>query len=201
MDDSAMLLRLNAETHAHHSHADAPWSALLAPDVRLQDYIHQLVVTYGFEAPVESALSYTKGLSTIVKLRERARSGLLAQDLLALDHSAAQVTELPQCFSIAEFDDLTDALGWLYVVERATLHHDSVRRNVMHRIPSARRATSYLAASESIAGTRWQALGRVLDKHAMTDAIADRIVIAADHAYRRLCDWIEKNQAELRSAG
>ena len=196
-----MLSRLNAETREHHAHADAPWLALLAADVRRQDYIRQLVVTYGFEAPVESALSYTPGLASIVKLRDRARSGMLAQDLLGLGYTPLQVTELPQCFSIMSFEDVAEALGWMYVVERATLHHDPVRRNVRQRIPTARHATSYLAAAGSLAGTRWQALGIVLDKHAATAAIAARIVTAAEHAFRRLRDWIETNQTELRSTG
>ena len=196
-----MLLRMNAETRAHHAHADAPWLALLAVDVRRHDYIHRLVVTYGFEAPVESALSYTQGLAAIVKLRARAHSGLLAQDLLVLGRTPAQVTDMPQCFSITTFDDVAEALGWLYVVERATLHYASVRRNVIQRLPNARKATSYLAASGSVTAVRWQVLGAVLDEHATTEAIAARIVTAAEHAYRRLHDWIETNATYMRSVG
>lgn len=196
-----MLSRLNAETGVHHARADAPWLALLAADVRRANYIRQLVLTYGFEAPIESALSYTPGLVNIIKLRERARSGLLAQDLLALGLSPVQLTELPQCFSIMSFDDVAEALGWLYVVERATLQHDLVGNNVVHRIPAARKATSYLAASGSSALTRWQALGRALDRNAPTPAIADRIATAADRAFRQLHTWIDTNETELRSVG
>ena len=196
-----MLLRLNEVTEPHHERADAPWLALLAPDVRREAYIRQLVATYGFEAPIESALSYTKGLCAVVKLRERARSGLIAQDLLVLGLTPTEVTELRQCFSIASFEDIGEALGWLYVVERAALHHEKVRRNISQRIPSARKATSFLAAAGSIAGRRWQALGMVIDKYATTTLIADRIVTAADNAFRRLHLWNETHHSDVRSEG
>ena len=198
---SATLARLNQDTRAHHAAADAPWLALLGTEVRRKDYIRHLVITYGFEAPLEGAFAYSIGLRAVVNLRERTRSGLLAQDLLALGSSPAELSALPQCFSIVPFADVAEALGWLYVVERATLHHVSVRRNLVQRIPDIRHATSYLSAAGSVAGARWQALGVALDELATTESITDRIVTAADHAFRRWRDWLELNQPELRSVG
>ena len=196
-----MLARLNAVTHPHHASADASWLALLRTDVGRMDYMRQLVVTYGFEAPLESALSYTRGLAGLLNLRARSRCGLLVQDLLALGHTPADVTGLPQCFSITAFEDIAEALGWLYVVERASLHHEPIRRNVTLRGPAARNATSYLTACGSIAGARWQAFGRALDTHATSDTIAERIVAATEHAYRRLYDWNDTQTSQLRSVG
>ena len=201
MYEAATLARLNQDTRPHHAAADAPWLALLATDVRRKDYIRHLAITYGFEAPLEGAFAYTSGLRAVVNLRERTRCGLLAQDLLALGSSPAELSALPQCISITPFGDVAEALGWLYVVERATLHHDSVRRNLVQRIPDIRRATTYLSTAGSVAGARWQALGLALDKFAVTDAITNRIVIAADRAFRRWREWLDLYQPELRSVG
>lgn len=200
LSTSATLNRLNVETRSHHVDADAPWLALMRVDVRRQDYIHQLAVTYGFEAPLEGALAYTEGLSAVIGTRERVRAGLIAQDLLALGIKPSSLSELPQCFSITPFQDITDALGWMYVVERATLHHDSVRRSLLQRLPDARSASAYLGAAGSVAGTRWQSFGRALDEYVASDEIADRVVSAADHAFRRWRDWLDVCLTEQRNA-
>ncbi len=193
---SSLLERVEQETQAHHAAADAPWLALLAHDVRREDYVHQLVVTYGFEAPLECAFAYTAKLATVVDLRERTRSRRLVEDLLELGYSASQLARLPQCLSIAPFEDVAEALGWLYVVERPTLQHTAVRRHLLQRLPEVRHGSSYLAAAGSLATARWQALGVALDRFATSSAIADRIVDAADRAFRRWLDWVTTSRRE-----
>ncbi len=196
---SPTLTGVDQRTRAHHGAADAPWSALLSADVRTTDYVHQLIITYGFEAPLECAFAYTPNLAHVVDLRDRARSGLLLEDLLELGYASSQLARLPQCFSIAPFEDVAEALGWLYVVERPTLQHSSVRRHLLQRFPDLRTRCRYLAAAGSVAAARWQAFGVALDRFATTDAIADRVALAANHAFRRWLDWVAMNERE-RSA-
>jgi heme oxygenase (biliverdin-IX-beta and delta-forming) len=195
------LHRLNDETRSRHSAADAPWLALMRVDVSREDYIRQLAITYGFEAPLESALAYTEGLSAVVGLRERVRAGLIARDLLELGIKPSSLSELPQCCSITPFQDVADALGWMYVVERATLYHESVRRCLLRRLPDTRRAMAYLGAAGSIAGARWQSFGLALDEVVANDVIAVRVAAAADHAFRRWRDWLDANGPKQPSAG
>jgi heme oxygenase len=194
------LNQLNRETRDHHAEADAPWLALMAVNVRRGDYARQLEIAYGFEAPLEGAFAYTEGLAAIVDVRSRARAGLIAQDLLALGVAPSRLTRLPQCFAITPFEHITEALGWMYVVERATLLHDSLRHSLLRRLPDARRASTYLAAASSVAGARWQRFGRALDKHS-SDAGARGIAAAAHRAFRRWRAWVEHNQREEQSAG
>ncbi len=196
---SSTLTGVDQRTQAHHGAADASWLALLSADVRRTDYIHQLIITYGFEAPLECAFAYTPRLAGVIELRDRARSGLLLQDLLGLGHASSQLARLPQCFSIAPFEDVAEALGWLYVVERPTLQHSLVRRNLLQRFPDLRTSCSYLAGAGSLAAARWQALGVALDRFATTDEIAARIALGANHAFRRWLDWVAMNEPD-RSA-
>ena len=197
----ATLTRLNDETRHHHIDADAPWLAVTRIGVRRQDYIRQLALTYGFEAPLEGALAYTPGLSEVIQLRGRARAGLIAQDLLALGLKPSQLSALPHCFSITPFSDIADALGWMYMVERSTLLHDSIRRSLVHRLPEARRASAYLGAADGATAARWPVFGAALDAFAVDEATTQRVVSAADHAFRRWLDWLELDASEHRSAG
>jgi len=121
--------------------------------------------------------------------RERTRSGLIAQDLLALGMSAGTVTALPVCGDVASFKDAPEALAWKYVLERPTQLHSAIKRNLVQRFPDLENAASYLSASHGVAGARWQQLGMILDDVAVRRHAAVAIISAARSAFRRMCDW------------
>src|SRR5437868_12190691 len=79
---SRTLIQLNLATQEHHIAADAAWLELLVPGVTRARYVEHLIKVYGFEAPLEAALRYTPGLSSVIDVRPRA--GLIAQDLMRL---------------------------------------------------------------------------------------------------------------------
>lgn len=98
-----MLARLDRETSAFHVETDRGWRRLLHDAATTRDdYLHQLTVTYGFESPFEAACSYTPGVAQVIDLRGRWRSGLLAQDLLALGYSSDDIAKI-QCSSVGHF--------------------------------------------------------------------------------------------------
>lgn len=193
------LLRLDLETRAVHAAADRTWLRLVGDEQgpSEHDYMHALVRIYGFEAPVEAALAYTPQFETLVDMVGRYRSGLIAQDLLTLGLSPAQVSDIPQCM-IAPFAGVAEALGWLYVHERATLCHERARHALVARAPKLAKATSYLAASTGAAMIRFEDLGRQIARYARTAALEHRIVSAAHEAFRALLAW--HDAAEQRAA-
>jgi len=186
---STALVRLNFETRAHHAGADRFWKTLCVPGVTQHDYQERLAAVYGFAAPFEAACAYTPGLRDTLDLRARFRAGLVAQDLLSLGLTPSQVSAVPHCFPLAPFSTTVEALGWMYVVERETLLHDSVRRFLAVELPDARGALSYLSAYRDHAGARWQELGRILDRAAPDDRAREELVIAAHTGFRCLIDW------------
>lgn len=191
---SAALVRLDLETRVYHDAADSFWrldgSGLLAYKCRLE-------TTYGFEAPFEAACAYTPGLRDVIDLRQRSRAGLIAQDLLALGITPGELSAMPHCFPIAPFSHRVEALGWLYVVERATLFHDEARQHVVARIPAATSATAYLGAYRNVVGARWHELGRVLDRVPRTDRDRVALVAAAHAGFRCLLDWYRGQRVEI----
>ncbi len=185
-----MLTRLNLETRALHRDSDVVWVDLLTGDVTHADYIEALTASYGFEAPVESAVALTTGVNAELPLRQRARSGYIVRDLLALGLSPSRIARLPQCSQIVPFRDAPAALGWLYVVERATLLHAMARRHVRRCLPDID-AFSYLSAYDGVAGLRWQELGIALDKIAGSDEdIGAQIVAASRDAFATQRTWL-----------
>lgn len=191
-----MLLRLDAETRVQHPEADYPWLELMSRDASCSRYRDHLIATYGFEAPVEAALALTPHLSEVIRLRPRARSGFIVEDLLALGLTPARIARLPQCRYIAPFRDPAEAFGWLYVLERATLVHETVRSYMATRLPTVA-AWSYLSAYEGIAHQRWHELGLALDAYAITPACGDTVVAAARVAFRCQRDWLATEPARI----
>jgi heme oxygenase len=187
---SQTLLRLEIETQAYHCDADQAWLDLLQPFITRNDYAEQLARAYAFEAPLEAALAYTPHIVSLIGTR--ARSRLLAHDLFALDYPLVKVT--PRL--IAPFPSVSEALGWLYVVERNARLFEMVRKNIAARLPDA--PTEYL--NDPDAADRWLELGRVLDRVARSPRISDQMIHAAHDAFRCQLDWYVGEQALRRGA-
>ena len=196
---STALVRLNLETRTFHDAADEGWLDLLQPTVTRSDYLRQLVITYGFEAPLEAAFAYTPNLKLFVNLRQRSRAGLLAQDLLALGVRTNEISTLPHCL-IAPFSGPIEAFGWLYVSERATLLHDRVRRHLLARLPDVHDASAYLRAYEGVVSARWYELGHAIDRAVRTEPHTNDLIAAARAAFRRMADWSNAATALARGA-
>lgn len=203
MGASWMIERLNEETRVHHAEADADLDVLFHRDSSATHYMLYLMRLYGFEAPLESALMTTPTLDLMVNLRERSRASLIAQDLLALGLRPASVAELPMCLTIPTFRGSAEALGWMYVSERATLAHSVVRHHLVTRLPlEMQKASNYLQSYAGAAGTLWRKFGVTLDNVARHPAIADRVVAAANEAFRAQRRWLQNEQigASARAA-
>ncbi len=184
----ASLRLLDAETRDLHADVDRHWLDLMASGVTRETYRQHLERVYGFEAPLESALAYTKQL-VIRDRMDRSRSGLIAQDLLALGMSPHKLAALPQCRDVGPFDSPAEALGWKYVIERPIQLHSAIKRNVVSRVGEMAHAMSYLSAYDGIAPARWHQLGVLLDSLGQDE----KLVAAAREAFVTMAAWFQKN--------
>ena len=192
------LALLDRETRSLHLEADRGWVRLLRdPSTTRDDYLRQLGVTYGFEASYEAACAYTPGVGQALDLRGRWRSGLLAQDLLALGCTAHDV-EAMRCYALAPFQDAAEALAWMYVVERPTLVHEDIRDEMVSRFVDLARATTYLGAYEGAVSKRRAELGIALDQLCVSDKVCKRVIDAAGAGFRALIEWQCASNPSLR---
>jgi heme oxygenase len=182
------MRQLHEATRDLHAGVDTYWLDLMLSGVTREAYRVQLMRLYGFEAPLESALVYTPDF-IITDRRDRTRSGLIAQDLLALGVAPSKITVLPQCRDIAPFADPAEALGWKYVAERPTQLHSAVKRNVVARVADCANALAYLSVYEGVATARWRSFGALLDTIAERRNALDTIVGAAVTAFQCMGQW------------
>jgi heme oxygenase len=194
------LAHLDRETAPFHADAGRAWTLLRGTESTRADYARQLAVTYGLEAPFEAACAYTPGLSQVIDLRGRARSGLIAQDLLTLGWTPERITSL-NTYRIVPFQDATEALGWIYVIERAAFVYEDVRDALVTRFHDLGRAVMYLGAYEKQMNRRWADLGTALDRVATSDGARDRVLEAAKDAFEARVEWQRSHGPMLRSVG
>lgn len=183
-----VLTVFDLETSGAHRDADAVWLRLLSSGVRTHEYAAMLVKTYGFEAALEAALAYTPRLDERIDLRCRARSGFVAQDLLSLGFPPGEIARLAHA-DILPFASEPHALGWLYVTERATLHHAAVRRHLVAYRPELADACVYLAKATDGATVRWRELAAAIDQCGSSAHAAAQIVAGAHHASQSHRQW------------
>jgi heme oxygenase len=196
-----MIERLNEATREHHALAESDFDVLFQTDTTPRHYLMFLIGAYGFEAPLESTLAMTPNLELMIDLKERTKAGYIAQDLIALGLRPNDVAELPQCLAIPQFRGAAEALGWMFVVERTTLAHSVVRRHLSTRLPrEMRSASNYLSSYTGVVGTRWRQFGVTVDDVAQTPEIANRIVAAANDAFRCQRRWIQQERHDTRVA-
>jgi heme oxygenase len=124
------------------------------------------------------------------------RSGLIAQDLLALGMSPGRIAALPTCERVGAFADPAEALGWKYVIDRPTQLHSAIKRNIVSRVPDSANACAYLSSCDGIAAARWQQFGLLLDDVARRPEATERMLGAAKAAFDAMTDWFHRESTE-----
>jgi len=123
-------------------------------------------------------------------VKARTKSALLVHDLCALGLTMDEVNALPQCGRVPAFRGPAAALGWMYIIERPLLASAVIRGHLASYLPTEMAtASAYLMCYAGQVGARWRELGEAMDSVAGTPAIADRIVVAANEAFRTLQRW------------
>lgn len=172
----------------------------MADAFSLQDYIGLLRAYYGFYVPLEERLAPHARQIAGLKWPQRVKVDLLAQDLLRLGHSQAELNALRHCAELPAITSQAHALGCLYVVEGATLGGQVLRRQVWERLQiHAGTGAAFLNGYGPATGRRWRRFLTCLCW--AEDAVARRAVVASAVAtFETFSSWLGKT-AILREPG
>lgn len=158
------MQRLKAATNAQHLALEATVH-LVRLSSSLPAYHALLRRFYGFYAPIEAQLATLPWSTVNFDIMGRTKSDLLAADLEWLGETPTSLADLPRCPSLPHLADIPQALGYLYVSERATLSGQVIIRQLQKHLPISRSAggqfyNSYGAAVEPM----WQELGHFVNR-------------------------------------
>ncbi|MBA3395508.1 MAG: biliverdin-producing heme oxygenase [Deltaproteobacteria bacterium] len=156
------------------------------------DYRLYLFRMYGFHATAERALAARRELATVIgdaALRNH-KVALISHDLVALGVDRRDLAQLPR-ITAPVLAGLPEAVGWMYVLEAATLHGKRLARHLAPQLPlEIETASGYLNCYGAEVAARWQAFGHAVDAYAIDAGTEDRIVLAARDCYLRLHRWL-----------
>jgi heme oxygenase len=184
---SGLLDRLAEETRSLQEEADAEIDRFVSAGT-LESYRHLLTSTYGFVSPLERSLADTTGVEKFLDPRRLRKHLLLEHDLEVL--GIKDLRALPQCMSIPWFDNVIDALGWSYVVERATLNHPNVFRRLALALPGeVAFASSFLKCYFGAVGEMWRSFCEDVATATRDPAQEAQLVEAVRSGYRHYRRW------------
>ncbi len=170
---------------------------LFGPSMSWLDYRLYLFRMYGFHATAERSLAARRELASVIgdaALRNH-KVALISHDLVALGVERRDLAQLPRITAPA-LAGLPEAVGWMYVLEAATLHGKRLARHLAPQLPlEIERASGYLNCYGAEVVARWQAFGRAVDAYATDADTEDRVVIAARDCYLRLHRWLRPSTA------
>lgn len=177
--------RLRAATQGDHQRLDGRMDILarIATPAGRRTLVERF---HEFHAEAEGALTPWLAGHPALEFDARRRSAILACDLTALG-----VTPAPASREVTSVGGVSEALGWMYVLEGSTLGGRVIRRSVEAQ-GGDMAGLSFLEPYGNAVGERWRAFLAVLDAETRTPADVEATVAGAAcgfrHAERRLCD-------------
>ena len=163
---------------------------LLADTTSWLDYRLYLFRMYGFHVPVERAFA-ALDLDDAIEdacLRNN-KVPLLAHDLVALGVDRRDFAQLPR-MPIPSLE-IEEALGWMYVVESATLSNRQLREHLGKVLPlEIDTASAFLRCYGREVEARWQAFCADLARFAEETGTIDVITAGAVDCLVRLERWL-----------
>lgn len=181
-----LIEQVGVETAAFHTATDE--DALPGPATPA-GYRSYLTRMYGFVLAVEISILNTTRIERHVDIRRFKKHELLRRDLMTLGMTSKQLAAIPLC-SVPPFVAPEEALGWAYPIERSTLRHGAMFRQLASAIPGeAAFASSYLKCYLGLIGEMWRSFGHALETFAGDPAKTQRVIDSARSALRSYRSW------------
>jgi heme oxygenase (biliverdin-IX-beta and delta-forming) len=165
--------RLKDETAAAHDRLDARLDLLAGRD----RYAAALTRFWGFYAGAEPMLDAWHADAALLDWPERRKLGALHSDLLALGLTPAEIDALP-VRRFAGAPGVGTGLGWLYVLEGATLGGAVIARHLRRRQVVPPSALTFHTLYGAELGSRWRAFHTALARWVGNDGARGDVVVA-----------------------
>jgi heme oxygenase len=189
---SSLHQQLRRETAGLHRRLEARLG-LLGPQLSLDRYRRVLQAFFGFYAPVEAGLARLVDASPSLGFPLRARSELIASDLLSLGVSRHKLSDLPLCTDLPRLSCSEELAGCLYVLEGACLGGQVVAPALQRRLGlTTDSGISFFIGDAEKTPARWALVLAWLEGLARAGARTEQIVASACATFLAFAQWLER---------
>jgi heme oxygenase len=154
-------------------------------------YRSLLELFLGFFRPLEDAVIGVPDIMAVVPdLQSRQRANLLQKDLASLGLSPRTIRNLPDCGELPRTENLSQAVGCLYVLEGSTLGGQIVTRQIQESAATSSMPCSFFGSHGENVGSMWKKFGMAAEKYAAQNPNeTEAICVSARHTFRCLESW------------
>jgi heme oxygenase len=191
----AIVKRIRDETAEWHSRIETLVPVFDA-GFTISDYRRLLERFYGFYRTFEPTVGRIAGLPRILPdWMERQKSPWLEADLLYLGSRPADLPGLPVCSRLPRLNDLSSAMGALYVIEGSTLGGQIICRHLAESLGVLpEKGAAFFAGHGNATGTKWKTFTRALA--GMTTAHNEDVIVqSAKDTFEALWLWLFEDVA------
>lgn len=158
-------------------------------DFDLEQYRIILTKFYGFHAAFENVICQRmSGQKSALAYEERKKLALLRKDL-SFFHSAEEISELPKIDNLPDYDELSEILGALYVIEGSTLGGQVITTH-LQKLGVPQEARNYFSGYGPLTGKMWKQFQAELSHQVKAPEQIEKSVRAARQTFSRLHEWL-----------
>lgn len=157
-------------------------------------YLHFLKLFYGFYTPLERlALARDEWHGLSFNLRERLKSSLIENDMLAFGVSETEIGAVRLCNSLPEMKSFVQILGGLYVIEGATIGGQHIYQKLHDlKFLNGGDGASFFRSYGDRVMPMWAAFCKMLGQVANDDQAIEEMVQSAVNTYNSLGSWLAR---------
>ena len=194
------LLALKQGTRIYHDALEGKMAPLLG-NLSVHTYRALLQKLFGFYKPLEERIATLPALHNLpVDLGRRQKAPLLARDLLWLQVTQPQLSQLPRCERLPQVKSITEALGCLYALEGATLGGQIIGRHLKKSLAlDEDRGCAFFCSYGDEVGLMWKSFRKTLSSHCSKHGSTEeeQLVESACETFVSLDYWLfEGGRAE-----
>jgi heme oxygenase (biliverdin-IX-beta and delta-forming) len=197
-----ILTKLREHTRAAHTALEGKldWAAICRdPD----SYRNMLARFYGFVSPWEASVrEQIKDPLLAKEFDSRWKSGLLANDLLALGCSSeklAEIERMPDHRFV--YGSEAALLGAAYVMEGSTLGGQMISRMLAERLNlSEHNGCSYFSSYRAHVGAMWKRFGELLRQRLVNETEKENATASAVQTFAAMDEWLSGASVGTRSS-
>jgi heme oxygenase len=185
-----ILAKLKERTAEQHQRLETKLD-ILARLSSPQGYKSLLEQFYGFYRPLEIHLGSVIPAGFLANFTARRKTPLLEKDLLFLDLSERDLSELPQCQKLPTVESEAQAFGCLYVLEGATLGGQIISKYVADKLgyEHGRGATFFKSYGAEVKAM-WCDFVQALREYTTAHDVDDEVVAAAVDTFDKFDQWL-----------
>lgn len=171
------------------------------PNLSLEDYKKILKKLYSFYYPLELKLSALFKSTKLDIFEGRKKIHLLKADLIALDCTAREISEIGLCTDFPCVNSVAEAMGTLYVIEGSTLGGQILKKHFETQFDlNSQKGAAFFSGYQEKTGLMWKHFVQFLESLPWSETEMTALETSALDTFRKLGNTLRSSVPKIHLA-